>query len=261
MVKRKGLPEWGEIVLAIVERMTPYAAYCRLIEYPDVSEGMIHVSEVSGKWVHDIRDFVKVGKQIVAKVVKVDYQKNYVGLSLKRVSKYDEKQKINEFRQEQRAEKLLERAAKEAGVTLEEAYEQVGFALHEKFGTIFAGFEEAKNGEGELVKRGISEKWAKIISEISRRSFVEKQTVIKADLELKSYAKDGIEKIRSMLENFAKKTGATVKYISAPKYRIELLVAKDPKTAEKKIIEQLEALVKAAKEKEIDGEANYKLIR
>jgi len=258
MVNKKGLPEWGEMVLARVERMTPYAAYCKLVEYPDVSESMIHVSEVSGKWVHDIRDFVKIGKQIVAKVVKVDYQKNYVGLSLKRVSKYDEKQKINEFRQDQRAEKLLEQAAKEAKVTPEQAYSEAGHVLQEKFGSIFAGFEEGKNGAEVLSKNGVPEKWAKIIAEISGRSFVEKLTIIKADIELKSFAKDGVEKIRSMLENFAKKTGATVKYISAPKYRIEL-IAKDPKTTEKKIVEQLEAVVKAAKE--ADGEASYKFIK
>lgn len=46
MVKRKGLPEWGEFVLATVERITPYAAWCRLEEYPGI-EGMVHVSEVS----------------------------------------------------------------------------------------------------------------------------------------------------------------------------------------------------------------------
>ena len=258
MVKRKGLPEWGELVLATVERITPYAAYVKLEEYPDVSEGMIHVSEVSGKWVHDIREFVKVGKQIVVKVVKVDYQKNFISLSLKRVSKYDEKQKMNLYRQEQRAEKLLEQAGKESGLTLEQSYAEVGFLMQEKFGELFVAFEEAKAGKDVLVKKGVPEKWAAIIAGISSKSFHEKEVIIKADLELKSYAKDGIEKIKTILENFAKKTGANVKYISAPKYRIEI-VGKDPKATAKKIVEQLEAVVKAAKE--ADGEASYTLIK
>ena len=77
MVKRKEMPDWGEFVLCTVERITPYAAWCRMDEYPGI-EGMIHVSEVSGKWVHDIREFVKPNKQYVAKVVKIDYQKNAV---------------------------------------------------------------------------------------------------------------------------------------------------------------------------------------
>ncbi|MEM7821706.1 MAG: S1 RNA-binding domain-containing protein, partial [Candidatus Aenigmatarchaeota archaeon] len=108
MVRKRGLPKWSELVLVTVEKLSPYAAWCKLIEYPGV-EGMIHVSEVAGKWVHDIRDFIKINKQYVAKVIKVDYQKNFVNLSLKRVSKQDEKEKMNFFRKEQRAEKLLER--------------------------------------------------------------------------------------------------------------------------------------------------------
>jgi len=257
MVVKKGLPEWGEFVIAKIERVTPFAAYVKLIEYPD-SEGMIHVSEVSGKWVHDIREFVKVGKVIVAKVVKVDYQKNFVNLSLKRVSKYDERQKINAYRQEERGEKLLEQAAKELGKTLQQAYEEVGNLLQEKFESIYSAFEEARNDKQALIKNGTPENWADVIAKISGKIFQEKIFTIKADLEIKSYAKDGIEKIKSILENFEKKTGATVKYISAPKYRIEI-VGKDPKTTEKKIVEQLEAAVKAAKEAE--GEASYKLIK
>jgi len=38
MPKRKGLPEWGELVLCTVERITPYAAWCKLEEYPEIDE-------------------------------------------------------------------------------------------------------------------------------------------------------------------------------------------------------------------------------
>lgn len=258
MVAKKGLPEWGEFVIARTERVTPFAAYVSLLEYPDVAEGMIHVSEVSGKWVHDIREFVKVGRIVVLKVVKIDHQKNFVNLSLKRVSKYDEKQKINEYRQEERGEKLLERAAKELGKTKQQAYDEAGYLLQQKFGNIYLAFEEGRNGKDVLTKSGVPDNWADVISKISMKIFQEKEFTIKADLEVKSYAKDGIEKIKQILENFSKKTGASVKYISAPKYRIEIL-GKNPKLMEKKIVEQLEAVAKAAKE--ADGEASYKLIK
>jgi translation initiation factor 2 subunit 1 len=258
MVVKKGLPEWGEFVIARTERVTPFAAYVTLLEYPDVAEGMIHVSEVSGKWVRDIRVFVKVGRMVVLKVVKVDYQKNFVNLSLKRVSKYDEKQKINEYRQEERGEKLLERAAKELGKTTQQAYDEVGYLLQEKFGNIYSAFEESGTDKEILKKNGVPENWAATIEKISGKIFLEKSFTIKADLEIKSYAKDGIERIKQILDNFSKKTGASVKYISAPKYRIEIS-GKDPKTMEKKIINSLEAIVKSAKE--FDGEATYKLIK
>jgi translation initiation factor 2 subunit 1 len=258
MVVKKGLPEWGEFVIAKVDRVTPFAAYVTLKEYPDVAEGMIHVSEVSGKWVRDIRDFVKVGRMVVLKVVKIDFQKRFVNLSLKRVSKYDEKQKINDYRQEERGEKLLERAAKELGKTTQQAYEEAGYLLQEKFDNIYSGFEESRIGKEILTKAGVPENWAAVIAKISGKIFLEKTFTIKADLEIKSYAEDGIEKIKAILENFSKKSGASVKYISAPKYRIEI-GGKDPKAMEKKIVEHLESVVKAAKE--ADGEASYKIVK
>ncbi len=254
MIKRKGLPEWGELVLCTVDRITPFAAWCKLDEYD--GEGMIHVSEVSGKWVHDIREFVKPKKQYVAKVVKVDYQKNVINLSLKRVSLHDEKAKLNSYRRSQRAEKMLELAGKELGKTLEQSYEEVGFLLQEKFGELYVAFEEGKESKENLTKKGVSSQWADAIADILEKNFQEKEIIIKADLELKSYEPDGIKKIKEILKDIEKKTGATIKYISAPKYRIEI-IAKDPKTTEKKLVHELDKVVEEMK----NGEANYKLIK
>jgi len=257
LVKKKGLPEWGEFVLCRIKRITPYAAWCDLREYPNV-EGMVHVSEVAGKWVHDIREFVKEGKQYVAKVVKIDYQKNFVNLSLKRVSKYDEREKLNEFRREKRAEKMLEHAAKELGKDLGQAYEEVGFLLQKEFGELFVAFEEARETPEILTKKGISKEWADAIIKIAKKSFKKKEFKIKAELELKSYAKDGVERVKEVLNNLTKQTGANVKYISAPTYRIEIK-ASDPKMAEKNLIKGLEEAIKQIKE--FEGEGSYKLLR
>lgn len=257
MVNKKGLPEWGEFVLCRVTRVTPYAAWCSLKEYPG-ADGMIHVSEVAGKWVHNIRDFAREGKEYVAKVVKIDYQKNFVGLSLKRVSKMDKKEKMNAFKRERGAERMLEQAAKQLNKNLEQAYDEVGFLLQEKFGELFAAFEEARDNPDALTRIGISKEWVNVIAKIIEKSFKEKIFKIKAELELKSYASDGIEKIKDVLSNLAKRTGANVKYISAPKYRIEIKT-KDPKLAEKNLIEGLEEVVKEIRQ--FEGEGSYKLIK
>jgi translation initiation factor 2 subunit 1 len=256
MAKRKGLPNWGELVLCTVERVTPYAAWCVLDEYEAV-EGMIHVSEVAGKWVHDIREFVRVKKQYVAKVIKIDYQKNHINLSLKRVSKYEEKEKMNAFRKEQRAEKILEQVAAEFGKTSQQAYEEVGYMLQEKFGDLYVAFEEMRQTPDILIKKGIPEIWANAILKNVEKSFQEKEAVIKADLELKSFAEDGIDKIKKILNELEKNTGVKLKYISAPKYRLEF-ATKDPKNAEKKILVALDNAVKQIKP---DGEGSYKLVK
>lgn len=254
MVKKKGLPEWGKFVLCRIKRVTPYAAWCILEEYPNV-DGMIHISEVAGKWVHDIRDFVKEGKRYVAKVVKIDYQKNFVNLSLKRVTKRDEKEKLNAFRREKRGEKMLEHAGKELGKNLDQTYEEVGFILQEKFGELFSVFEVASSSPDDLLKEGIAKEWVDAIKKVAKKSFKKKEIVIKAELELKSFASDGIERIKKALNDLAKRTGAEVKYISAPIYRVSLKTI-DPKTDEKMLKEGLEETIKQLK-----MEGSYKLIK
>lgn len=258
MVKRKGMPQFGEFVLCTVTRVTQFAVWCKLDEYEQEPEGMIHISEVAGKWVYDIREFAKLGKQYVAKVIKLDPEAKKLNLSFKRVSKHDEKQKLNAFRREKRAEKILEQTARELGKTLEQAYKEIGFMLQENFGELFIAFEQAREEPDTLLKAGVSKEWNAILMKIIEKSFKEKEIKIKAELELKSFAEDGIEKIKQVLNDINKKNDVKIKYISAPKYKIEV-VSKDPKNAEKKLRESLETAMQQIKK--LDGEGSYKFIK
>ena len=257
MVKRKGVPDWGELVICEVKNITPYAAWVKLIEYPD-AEGMIHVSEVAGKWVHDIRDFIKPNKQYVAKVVKIDYQKNFVNLSIKRVSKRDEKEKQNSFRREQRAEKILEQVAVALKKNLDQAYEEVGYLLQERFGELSDAIEEVRKDRSILMKNAISEKWNNALINVISKSFQEKEIKIKVRLEIKSLESDGVKRIKKILTDLGDKTGATIKYISAPRYLIELKT-KNPKADEKKLVEALNNAIQDIRKGR--GEGKYELIR
>jgi len=249
LVKRQGLPNTGEVVLCTVQRITPFAAWCSLEEYN--TEGMIHISEVAGKWIHDIREFVKPNKQYVAKVVRVDEQKNLVNLSLKRVSKYDERTKMNEFRGEQRGEKMLERAGKELDKTLKQSYQEVGFLLQEKFGGLINAFEEISNSKEILGELDISKNWKDALLKVIEKTFKVKEIVLKVELELKSHAEDGVERIRKVLTSLDV-NGLEISYISAPRYRLELKTS-DPKTAEKMLREKLDAISKSQKSMEIES--------
>ncbi len=256
MIKRKGLPTFGELVLCTVNKISPYAAWCTLDEYENL-EGMIHISEVAGKWVHDIREFVKQNKQYVTKVVRIDEQKGIINLSIKKVSKNEEKNKLNSVRKEQRAEKILEQSAQMLGKNLQQAYEEVGYMLQEKFGELFVAVEEIKKDKKVLDKLNIPKKWADTLSEVIEKTIKEKEIVLKAELELKSYSGTGINDIKKLLSGL-QKSGANVRYISAPKYRIELKT-KDPKHDEKRLRENLESALKAIKQ--LHGEGSYKFVK
>lgn len=249
MVRRKGFPEVKECVIVTVKRITPYAAWCQLEEYPG-REGMIHVSEVAGKWVRDIRKFVKLEKTYVAKVLRVDKKRGHINLSLKRVDRLDKRKKMQEFKLEQRAEKMLEVAARDLNKTLEQAYEEVGYKLQDMFGSLHAAFEEASKSKKI---EGIPTKWSKKMHEIALKGFEEKEKTLTAELNLICFEPDGIKKIKSTLLEL-EKNGLKVRYVSAPRYRVEL-TTKDPKLGEKKIRTVLEKIIKT-----FPGEASFKMV-
>ena len=262
MVKKKGLPKWGELVLCTVTRITPFAAWCRLdeYEYEDGStvEGMIHISEVAGKWVKDIRKFVKPNKQYVAKIVRIDYQKGHLNLSLKRVSSFDKKERMDTFRREKRAMGMITQIAKNARVEEANILDKLQPKVGEDFGDLFAIFEAANEDETFLDELGLPKKLKDAFNEIVERNFRIKEKTIKATLKATSLAPDGAKKIGKILSGLEKSTNADVKYISAPKYQIELRT-KQPKEAEKKLKTGLEKVVKEIEKAE--GEASFEFVR
>ncbi|MDK2914747.1 MAG: translation initiation factor 2 subunit 1 [Thermococcaceae archaeon] len=91
--KAKEYPEEGEFVVATVKNIHPYGAFLKLDEYPG-KEGFMHISEVAPTWVKNIRDYLKEGQKIVAKVIRVDPSKGHIDLSLKRVNQQQRKAKL-----------------------------------------------------------------------------------------------------------------------------------------------------------------------
>jgi len=249
MVKRQGFPEFGEIVIVTVNQITPYSAMCKLEEYPG-KEGMIHISEVSGKWVRDIKKFVKPNKTYVVRVMNVDESKGHIALSLKRVSKIDRTRKMQDYKREQKAEKILEKIAKEQKITLDKVYEEIGFKLQEEFGEIFKALDIASKSPEMLENKGIQPKWIKIIHEIAKENIQRKKIKIKAELDIKSYSGEGIDQIKNFLTNLTNKYGVNIKYISAPKYSVEI-VSENPKMAKKELKENLNAAISNLKECEV----------
>ena len=244
MVKKESqFPVIGELVTGKVVRLNPFSALVRLDEYPGV-EGMIPISEVARKWIKDIREFVREGDAVVVKVMRVEEDRGHVELSMKRVSKNEADAKLKEIKREQKAEKMLETAAKEMGVSLDKAYTEVGFKFQEEFGEMWKVFQTSMTPDGRdmLAKKGIPEKWIKAIAAVAEKTIELKEIGIKGTLELKSPAPDGLEHIKKILADVEKK-GIEVHYISAPKYLLNFKT-KDAKKGEKLIREAAEEATK-----------------
>lgn len=262
MEKRIGLPKWSELVLCTVTRITPFAAWCSLDEYEkkdgSAVEGMIHVSQVAGRWVKDIRKFVKPNKQYVAKVIYIDYQKEHLNLSLKRVSKVDKREKMESFKREKRATGMLAQIAKRVGSTGNDVRNELESKLGEQFDDVFDVFEKINDDPVILNELDISKQLKDALQDVIERNFRVKEKTVKAVMEITTTGADGVEILKKVLSELEKETGAKVKYISAPKYQIGLKT-KQPKAAEKKLRSGIESALEKIKSNQ--GEGSYEFVK
>lgn len=224
MSASKQFPDPDEHVVCTIIGLNPNSAVAQLDEYPG-RRGMIHVSEVANTWVRDIRKFVKVGTKIVAKVMQVEPSRDYISLSIKRVKPSAGKEKMAEYNNEKKADKLLGFAAKELGRTIEDAYKEAGDALAQMHGgLLYPAFEEARaGGVKALLDAGIPKAWAQKIAETAEKNIKEKEVLKTATLELSTFAPDGVEVIKKALEGKDTDDKAVeIQYLSAPKFRIKV---------------------------------------
>lgn len=253
MIKKGEWPQRGELVIGTVTRVNPYSAFISLEEYPG-KEGMIHISEVAGKWVRDIREFVKTGKKVVVLVMVVDKEKSHIALSLKRVKRYDAEEKMKEYKNDLKAGKMLEVVAKRLKMNPEESQEKIGTKLEEIFGEIFKAFQMSLTSEGYdlLLRKGVSEEWAREIRSVAQQQMELKEVEIKGTLELKCFNPDGIETIKKILSDAKKRYEINIKYISAPKYSLSFKT-KDAKLGERKLREAADEIIKSGKTAGCEG--------
>ena len=246
MVRRKNdFPEKGELVIGTVKDINPYSVFVSLDEYPG-RVGMVHVSEIARKWVRDVRDWVKIGEKIVCVVMETDREKDHVTLSMKRVDENQKNRRMQAWKRDEKGEKLLGILAREKNMTLEKIYEEIGFDIQENFRDMLEVFELAfRKGQEYIESRGVPKKWAKEICRIAQEKIKVPEVKIEEYVEFLFYSPDGIDKIKKVLTDVEKK-GISVKYISAPKYKLSLMT-KDPKEGEKflkKVTEELSSEVK-----------------
>ncbi|AEH06513.1 Translation initiation factor 2 subunit alpha [Methanothermococcus okinawensis IH1] len=227
-IMRKDFPDEGEIVIGTVIDVKPFGAFVELLEYPK-KEGMVHISEVSSGWVKNIRDFVKKGQRVVAKVMRVNKRKGQIDLSLKRVTDQQRKAKVQEWKRLQRAEKLLEFAGAKLGKSLEESWEEVGHPLEEEFGELYEALEYIIiEGKDVLTELGISEEWANALYEVAKENIELTNVKVDGILTLTTTEPNGIKVIKNALRKALKANPyedvkVDIRYIGAPKYRIEIL--------------------------------------
>ncbi|MBN2454829.1 translation initiation factor IF-2 subunit alpha [Candidatus Woesearchaeota archaeon] len=246
LLAKEGVPEEGELVLCTVTNVQHHSVFVRLEEYG--KGGMIHISEISPGRIRNIRDFVKEGKIIVCKVLRVNMERGHIDLSLRRVSDNQRRIKVNQVKQEQKAEKLIEVVAKELKRDVKEVYDEVSKPIFQKYDSIFACFTDLINGNCKLEEVGIPKKTAEAMTKVVEQRLKPQEVVFSGKLKMQSYAPDGVEIVRNAFKKLID-AGAEVKYLAAGDYRVSVK-APDYKTAEKLFKTASSAAVEYVKKEE-----------
>ncbi len=72
--------EIGKKIIGIVSGITEYGIF---VKFEDSYTGLIHISEISDRFVNNIHNVAKVGDKIKVKVIEIDHDNNHLKLSIK----------------------------------------------------------------------------------------------------------------------------------------------------------------------------------
>jgi len=218
LLRKEGFPEEDELVLCTVTAIHYHSVFVNLDEYG--RSGMIHISEISPGRIRNIRDFVKEGKKVVCKVLRIHRDKGHIDLSLRRVNEGQKKEKINSIKQEQLAEKIVENVAKQNKIELNKLYDKITKVVFEKYDSLFAAFEDASSGRTTLEKIGIETGLAKQLMEIISQRIKPSEIEIGGELVLQSYAPNGVEIIKEAVKKAGNKV--EIRYTGGGTYSIKV---------------------------------------
>lgn len=73
----------GQIVKGKVSKIASFGAF---VELEDGVDGLVHISQISDQRIEKVKDALKVGQEVEARIVKIDRDERRIGLSIKAVN-------------------------------------------------------------------------------------------------------------------------------------------------------------------------------
>jgi len=237
-MKYSGWPDKGELVVGKIDEIEDFGVFVDLEEYED-KRGLAHISEVASGWIKNVRDHVTEGERVVAKVLEVDEGSQQIDLSIKDVNDHQRSEKIQEWKNEQKADNWMELAFGED--VDDETYAAVANELLAEFGSLYDGFEQsAIHGAKALEDTDLSEEEVDAILETARENVSVPYVRVTGYVDIESPDGDGVDDIKEALKaasgngDVPDEIDLEVTYVGAPEYRIRVK-APNYKTAESQL--------------------------
>ncbi len=233
-------PQKGGLVVGVVKRIERYGAYMDLVEYPGW-EAFVHISEISLKWVRNIRDYLREGQREVFKVLRVNPDAKQADVSLRRVEQKERTWKIIAWKRRQKVLRILHILAERTGRGEDEITEMVAGPARERGLELYDVFVD-------VVESGRLPEWMRLDSDVAEKlvQLVQQEiklrkVAINATLILSSKAGNGVEVIRKAVAEGLKAAGkgehVSITTMGPPRYLLR--VEAEEQARAKELLEQV----------------------
>jgi translation initiation factor 2 alpha subunit (eIF-2alpha) len=233
--------EVGKIVLCTVERIEGTIVFVK-IEGTE-QQGSIILSEIAPGRIRNLRDYVVPKKKIICKVLRISQNGN-IDLSLRRVTKKEQKEIRESYKQEKSYTNILR------NVLGEKAKDTINKILEKE--KVYDFLKEAKENPKKLEDYVGKEDSEKISSILGAQK--QKRAIVKKIIFLRTTKPDGLRIIKKVLGDTK---GAEIKHLSAGKYSIQV-ESQEIKTASNNLKEILSEIEQKAKKEGMEFEFKEK---
>lgn len=215
-------PDPEDVVVVVVKDIQEMGAYVHLLEYNN-SEGMIMLSELSRRRIRSVNKLLRVGRQEVVAVLRVDKEKGYIDLSKRRVAPEDIARMEEKWNKSRTVHSIVRHVAENVGKDMEDLYVRWGWPLYRKYGHAFDAFRQAV-ADPDTVLAGLDitpEERDELMKNVERK-LTPQPMRLRADIEVTCYSFEGIDAIKAALT--AGETVGTddspvkIKFVAPPHY-------------------------------------------
>ncbi|KAF2228235.1 translation initiation factor 2, alpha subunit [Elsinoe ampelina] len=245
-------PEIDSFVMVNVKQIAEMGAYVKLLEYDNI-DGMILLSELSRRRIRSIQKLIRVGRNEVVVVLRVDKEKGYIDLSKRRVSPEDVVKCEERYNKSKMVHSIMRHVAEKTSVPIEDLYRTIGWPLNKKYGHSIDAFKLSITNpdvwsEIEFPSQVVRDELSSYIG----KRLTPQPTKVRADVEVTCFGYEGIDAVKTALRAAEARntsdTSVKVKLVSPPLYVLtcQTLDKSEGIRVLEKAIEDIAANIKAA---------------
>ncbi|KAJ2893017.1 hypothetical protein MKZ38_009129 [Zalerion maritima] len=192
-------PEIDSFVMVNVKQIADMGAYVKLLEYDNI-DGMILLSELSRRRIRSIQKLIRVGRNEVVVVLRVDKEKGYIDLSKRRVSPEDIVKCEERYNKSKMVHSIMRHVAEKTDTPIETLNESIAWPLNKKFGHAIDAFKLSITNPDvwndiTFPSEAVSDE---LKSYISKR-LTPQPTKVRADVEVTCFGYEGIDAVKAAL--------------------------------------------------------------